>query len=38
MKADITDQSEEQKRKFFPGQENVLRNAEMLLKKKRRIN
>ena len=33
MKTDITDQSEEQKKKFFAEQENVLTNAEMLLKK-----
>ena len=33
MKTDITDQSEEQKKKIFAKQENVLSNAEMLLKK-----
>ena len=31
MKTDITDQSEEQKKKIFAKQENVLINAEMLL-------
>ena len=34
MKTDITDQSEEQKKKIFAKQENVLSNAEMLLKKR----
>ena len=34
MKTDIKDQSEEQKKKIFAKQENVLSNAEMLLKKK----
>ena len=34
LKTDITDQSEEQKKKFFAKQENVLSNAEMLLKKR----
>ena len=33
LKTDITDQSEEQKKKIFAKQENVLSNAEMLLKK-----
>ena len=33
MKTDITDQSEEEKKKIFAEQENVLSNAEMLLKK-----
>ena len=33
VKTDITDQSEEQKKKIFAKQENVLSNAEMLLKK-----
>ena len=33
MKTDITDQSEEQKKKILAKQENVLSNAEMLLKK-----
>ena len=33
LKTDITDQSEEQKKKNFAKQENVLSNAEMLLKK-----
>ena len=33
MKTDITDQNEEEKKKIFPEQENVLSNAEMLLKK-----
>ena len=32
MKTDITDQSEEEKKKIFADQENVLSNAEMLLK------
>ena len=31
LKTDITDQSEEQKKKIFAKQENVLSNAEMLL-------
>ena len=34
MKTDITDQSEEQKKKIFAKQENVLSNAEMLLIKR----
>ena len=34
LKTDITDQSEEQKKKIFAKQENVLSNAEMLLKKR----
>ena len=34
MKTDITDQSEEQKKKIFAEQENVLSNAEMLLIKR----
>ena len=34
MKTDIIDQSEEQKKKIFAKQENVLSNAEMLLKKR----
>ena len=34
MKTDITDQSEEQKKKKFSKQENVLNNAEMLLIKR----
>ena len=34
IKTDITDQSEEQKKKIFVKQENVLSNAEMLLKKR----
>ena len=38
MKTDIKDQSEEEKKKIFAKQENVLSNAEMLLKKKRRVN
>ena len=33
MKTDIKDQSEEEKKKIFAKQENVLSNAEMLLKK-----
>ena len=33
MKTDITDQNEEEKKKIFPEQENVLNNAETLLKK-----
>ena len=33
LKSNITDQSEEEKKKIFAGQENVLSNAEMLLKK-----
>ena len=35
MKTDITDQSEEQKKKIIAKQENVLSNAEMLLKKEK---
>ena len=31
IKTDITDQSEEEKKKIFAEQENVLCNAEMLL-------
>ena len=38
MKANITDQSEEEKQKIFAKQENVLSNAEILLQKKRRVN
>ena len=34
LKTDITDQSEEQKKKNFAKQENFLSNAEMLLKKR----
>ena len=34
LKKDITDQSEEQKKKIFAEQENVLSNAEMLLIKR----
>ena len=34
VKTDITDQSEEQKKKIFAKQENVLSDAEMLLKKR----
>ena len=34
MKNDIADQSEEAKKKIFAEQENVLSNAEMLLKKR----
>ena len=34
IKTDITDQSEEEKKKIFAEQENVLSNAEMLLKKR----
>ena len=33
MKVGITDQSEEEKEKIFAKQENVLSNAEILLKK-----
>ena len=35
IKTDITDQSEEQKKKIFAEQESVLNNAELLLKKKK---
>ena len=35
MKTDSTDQSEEQKKKIFAKQENILSNAEMLLKKRK---
>ena len=38
MKNDITDQSEEQKKKIFAEQESVLNNAELLLKKKKWYN
>ena len=34
MKTDSADQSEEEKKKIFAEQENVLSNAEMLLKKR----
>ena len=34
MKTDITDQSEEQRKKIFVKKENILSNAEMLLKKR----
>ena len=34
LKTDVTDQSEEQNKKIFVKQENVLSNAEMLLKKR----
>ena len=34
MKTDITDQSEELKKKIFAEKENVLSNAEMLLQKR----
>ena len=34
LKTDITDQSEEQKKKIFAKQENVLSNAEILLEKR----
>ena len=34
LKTDITDQSEEQKKKLFAKQENVLSNADMLLIKR----
>ena len=34
MKTDIKDQSEEEKKKIFAKQENVLNNAEILLKKR----
>ena len=34
MKTDIADQSEEEKKKIFAEQENVLSNAEMLLIKR----
>ena len=37
MKTDITDQSEEEKTKIFAEQENILSNAEMLLKKRREL-
>ena len=38
IKTDITDQSEEQKKKIFAEQESVLNNAELLLKKKKWYN
>ena len=34
MKTDIIDQSEEEKKKIFAKQENILSNAEMLLTKR----
>ena len=34
LKTDVTDQSEEQNKKIFVKQENVLSNAEMLFKKR----
>ena len=34
MKTDITDQSEEQRKKVFVKKENILSNAEMLFKKR----
>ena len=34
MKTDITDKSEELKKKIFAEKENVLSNAEMLFKKR----
>ena len=37
MKTAITDQSEEQKKKIFAEQENVLSNAEMLLMKREEL-
>ena len=37
MKTDITDQSEEQKKKTFSKEENVLNNAEMLLMKRGKL-
>ena len=37
MKTDITDQSEEQKKKIFSKEENVLNNAEMLLMKRGKL-
>ena len=37
IKTDITDQSEEQKKKIFAEQESVLNNAELLLKKRNDI-
>ena len=37
LKTDITDQSEEQKKKIFAEQESVLNNAELLLKKRNDI-
>ena len=37
MKTDITHQSEEQKKKIFSKEENVLNNAEMLLRKRGKL-
>ena len=37
MKTDITDKREEEKKKIFAKQENVLSNAEMLLKKREEL-
>ena len=37
MKTDITDQSEEQKKKIFAEQQSVLKNAKLLLEKRGEI-
>ena len=37
MKTNITDQSEEQEKKFFAEQESVLNNAKLLLEKRQEI-
>ena len=37
MKTDITDKREEEKKKIFAKQENVLSNAEMLLEKRNEL-
>ena len=38
MKTDITDKSEEQKKKILAEQESVLNNAEVLVEKRQEIN
>ena len=38
MKTDVTDQSEEQKKKILAEQESVLNNAEVLVEKRQEIN
>ena len=38
MKTDITDKSEEQKKKILAEQESVLNNAEVLIEKRQEIN
>ena len=38
MKTDITDKSEEQKKKILAERESVLNNAEVLIEKRQEIN